>query len=151
MLTSAQKAAHNFAAPHEGLGNLLSQKRGVLKCTYDFAVQGGAVGSYKLLDSNGNAAKLPAGAIITQVYLHIVTAFVSTSNDGTISLGANTAVDLLAAVDADTLSGISAGVPVGTAGTMVRCTAERQITLAVAVHAMTAGKANFFVEFVISE
>lgn len=151
MLTAAQKARFDNTSPFEDLDKVLNQKRGVIKCQYDFAVLGGAVGSLALLDENGNPALLPSKAIITQVYLDIITACVSTGNDGTIALNANSAGDLLAAVDADTLSGVAAGIPVGTAGTMVKCTAARQITLAIATHALTAGKFNVFVEFVLSE
>lgn len=151
MLSSAQKTALGNHTPVEDLAICLNQKRGVLKCKYDFAVDGGAVGTILLNDENGNPAILPDKAIITQVYLDILTAFVSTGNNGTIALKANSSGDLLAAVDADTLSGVSAGVPVGTAATMVKLTAERQISLVVATNAMTAGKANFFVEFVLSD
>ncbi len=155
MLTAAQKVTFGTKSPLEPLAKALNQKRGVLKCPYDFAVQGGAVSTIKLLDDNGDPAILPLNAIITQVYFHIITAFVSTSNDGTIALTANSSGDLLAAVDADTLplsaSHPGAGIPIGTAATMVILTAARQISLEIATHAMTAGKANFYVEFVLSD
>lgn len=151
MLTAAQKLEMGNHTPVENLGKYLNKKRGLLKCVWNFADQGGAVGAILLLDDDGKPAILPSKAIITQVYIDVVTAMTSTSNDGTIALGANTGVDLLAAVDADTLSGVVAGIPVGTAATMVKLTAARQITLTVAVHALLTGKINVFVEYALSE
>jgi hypothetical protein len=151
MLTSAQKTLYGGHTPLEGFEKAVNQKRGVLKCKYDFASQGGAVGTIALRDENGDLATLPDNAIITQVYVDILTAFTSTGNNGTIALTANSSGDLLAAVDADTLSGVSAGVPTGSAATMVKLTAARTITLAIATNAITAGAANFFVEWVLSD
>lgn len=151
MLTSTQKARFDNTSPFEGLDKVINQKRGVIKCQYDFSTLGGAVGSITLNDENGDTPQLPSKAIITQVYIDIITACVSTSNDGTIALTANSTGDLLAAVDADTLSGVVAGIPVGTAAAMVKCTAARNIVLEIATHALTAGKFNVFVEFVLSD
>lgn len=151
MLSSTQKATCSSKSPFEHLDKLINQKRGLIKAQYDFAVSGGAIGSYKLLDENGDNVILPIKAIITQVYIDIVTAFTSTGGTGTIALSANSSGDLKAAVDADTLSGVVAGIPVGTAASMVKLTAERQILLEVATAALTAGKLNCFVEFAISD
>jgi hypothetical protein len=142
----------NSTASKVQLGTLLRNRKGTLKCIVDVANvnQGGAVGSHNLLDEDGNAVVLPAGAIITQGYLDIITAFTSTSNDGTIALNCNSAGDLLAAVDADTKSGITALVPVGTAATMVKTTAERTLQYTVAVHALLTGKAHVFLDYVLS-
>ncbi len=117
----------------------------VARATYDFAVSGGATGDHPL------GVTIPNKAIITRGIGNIITPFVSTSNDGTIALKANSAGDLLAAVDADTLSGVFDLIPVGTAATMVKLTDNRELTLTVAVHALTAGKAVFFVEYVLSD
>ncbi len=149
MLTAAQKLRFDNTAPFEGLDKLLNQKKGVLKCKYSFASQGGAVSTILLLDENGDAALLPDKAIITDVYLDIITACVSAGGTGTIALNANSAGDLLAAVDADTLSGIAAGIPAGTAATSVKLTAARQIALAIATAALTAGVFDVYVEFVL--
>lgn len=119
----------------------------VATAIFDVAAQTGgeaAVADYPL------GVIIPDNAIITLAYGDIITAFVSTSNDGTIALKAQSSADLLAAVDADTLSGLIALIPVGTAATMIKMTAARELTLSVAVHKMTAGKAVFFVEYVPS-
>lgn len=137
--------------PIEDLGKLLNQKRGLMKAVYDFSVLGGAVGTLNLVDDNGDVILLPSKAIVTQVYCDVVTAMASAGGTGTIALGVNTTVDLLAAVDADTKSGVFAGIPIGTAGTMVKCTAARHVQATIATEALTAGKLNVFVEFVLSE
>jgi hypothetical protein len=120
----------------------------VATAIFDVAAQSGgeaAVGAYPL------GVTIPDNAIITLGIADIITAFVSESNDGTIKLGSEDQDnDLLAAVDADTLSGIEALIPVGTAATMIKMTAARELVLTVAVHKLTAGKAVFFVEYVMS-
>lgn len=153
MLSSTQRSEMATHAPVENLGKYLCQKRSVLPLVYDFAVDGGAVSTIKLRDALTAevADKLPSGAIITQVYADVKTACASAGGTGTIALTANSAGDLLAAVDADTKSGIFAGIPIGTAGTMVKLTADRQISLAIATEALTAGKLYIFVEYVISQ
>ncbi len=153
MLTSLQKTSLGDKSPVDGLAIALNQKVGCLRLRYDFAVEGGATGTYTLRDENGNYPVLPIGAIVTQVFVDIITAVVSTSNDGTFALNLNAAGDLLAAVDADTFP-LSAGhpttgIPTGAAAVMVKATAARQITMAIATHAFTSGKFDVFVYFVL--
>ncbi len=140
-------------AANTQLGTLLRHRVGVLKGIIEVTsatLANGTVASHNLLNEDGNAVVLPAGAIIKQGWIDIITAFTSTSNDGTIALNANSAGDLLVAVDADTLSGVSTLVPIGTAGTMVKTTADRTIQYTVATHAILTGKAHVFLEFVLS-
>lgn len=134
------------------LGTLLRNRKGTLKGIIDVADsrQGGAVGAHNILDEDGNALVLPAGAIITQGYLDVITAMTSTGNNGTVAINANSAGDLLAAVDADTKSGITALVPVGTAATMVKTTAERTLQYTVATNALLTGKWHVFLDYVLS-
>lgn len=133
---------------------LVDRKVQVLKCVYSFAVDGGAVGTLTLRDGlTGKApCSLPNKAIITKAYYDVITQFVSTSNDGTIAIQANSAGDLLATVEPDATNSITTGlyamIPVGTAATMVKTTAARDIKMVIATHAFTAGKANFFIEYI---
>lgn len=151
MLTAAQRTRLDGLTPVEGLGTMLDRTKNVLKLSYDFAVQGGAVGSIPLYDVSGKTVQLPNKAIITGGYIDIITAMASAGNAGTIALGVNTGVDLKAAVDADTLAGIVALIPVGTAATAVKLTAARTPVAAIAVEALTAGKFNLFLEYVLSD
>lgn len=156
MITRGQKFhlnRMNSVASKTQLGTRLRNGKGSIKAIYDVSASPtdrGSVGSHNFLDEDGNAIVIPKGAIITQVYIDIITAFTSTSNDGTVAINANSAGDLLAAVDADTLSGVSAGVPVGTAATMVKTTADRTIQATVAVHKLLTGKMHCFIDYVLS-
>lgn len=149
MLTASQKTDTGTKSPLEMLSQYLNQKRGVIRVTWDFSVQGGAIGTYKLFDENSVPALLPSGAIVTQVYSDTQTA-TTTSASGTLALTLNSSGDLFTATAAATWSGIQAGTPTGSAATMVKATAARQLTAAIATGALTAGKVNFFVEFVLS-
>ncbi len=134
------------------IGTQLTDKKiQVMKAKWDFAVQGGAVSTINLKDVDGKDAVLPNKAVIRQVIIDRITAPTSAGGAGTIALNANSAGDLLVAVDADTLSAIHAGVPVGTAATAVKTTAQRTLTAAIATEALTAGKIIVFVEYYISE
>ena len=140
----------NSTAYKVKMGNQLDSQKGSVKAIYDFAVSGGAVSTISLLDDDGVAVVLPDNAIITSVYVDIITAMVSTGGTGTIALNSEGAGDLLAAVDADTLSGIAAGIPVGTAATAVKLTAERTLSVAIATAALTAGKFVAIVDYSVS-
>ena len=68
----------------------------------------------------------------------------------TIAFGANTTTDLKAATAIATYTGILAGVPVGTAATAVKTTAERTLTATIATATVTAGKIHFWVQYYVS-
>jgi hypothetical protein len=149
MLTAAQKTYFGTRSPMEPLGPVLVQKKGVLTAVYDFSVQGGAIGSLNLLDMDGNPALLPAGAIITNCTFDVITAL-TTSASGTMAVNSEGAGDLKAALAAASWTGKLAGVPVGTAATWVKLTAQRQIVATIATGAITAGKWYAFIEFLLS-
>lgn len=157
MLTQAQKDQLNLVQPAgygSPQGDVIGAKVGVIVGKYSFAKQGGAVGAINLLtDLNqpGSLAKLPSGAIIKSVIVDILTAMSSTGGGATVALSAQSAGDLLAAVDGDTLSGLVAGIPVGSAATSIKLTAERTLQATVAVEALLTGKFNVIVEYYISE
>ncbi len=137
----------NTFSPLEGSGTELHQTKNCVKAVWDFAVQGGAVGTLNLKDDQGDEIVLPAGAIITGGMIDVLTAMDSAGGTGTIALGANTGVDLLAAVDADTLSDLVAIVPVGTAATAVKLTAASNVKLDIGTEALTAGKIAVYLEY----
>lgn len=143
----------NATAAKVRLGDVIDCQRGSVKARYDFAVLGGAVGTVNLRDPDDalQSVKLPNKAIITHVLIDIITGMTSAGGTGTIALSANSAGDLKAAVDADTLSGIVAGIPVGTAASSIKLTAERTLTASIATEALTAGKFLVHVEYVVSE
>ncbi len=111
------------------------------KGEYDFAVDGGAVGTITLRsdgpDSIGN--DIPAGAVIMGGYLEVDTAVVSAT--GTVAVQAEAAGDLLAATGQAGLTiGRKSLVPVFTGATSVKTTARRNMQIVIGTAVLTAGK-----------
>ncbi|MDQ3671589.1 MAG: hypothetical protein M3364_04005 [Actinomycetota bacterium] len=116
------------------------------RAVYDFAVDGGAVGDIPL-----RGDKIPSGAIITDVLIHVDTVLTS-GGAATVALKAESAADLNAA---DAISGApwsSAGAKRGdltATSAPVKTTAERQIVATVATAVLTAGKFSAHVEYLV--
>jgi len=131
--------------------------------------------SERAVGAHGLGVYIPDNAIITNAWYDVITTFESpTSDAATIALSVQSADDLVAAIDiADSTNPYDAGVH-GTlvtapalgadaahdtalevialeAATKIKTTAERELTATIAVEAVTAGKLNLFVEYVISE
>ena len=130
--------------------------KGCARQVWDFAVNGGAVGTANL------DLLLPAGAIVTGGFIHVLEA-VTTSASGTLSVGLNTTTDLLAATAAGslTLNAILPLIPSTTAALdgnvqaagvtnsrPVLLTAERELKAAVATGALTGGKVAIYLEWI---
>lgn len=115
---------------------------------YDFAVDGGAVGSITLRGI-GSAA-IPSGAIVLDTVIEVLT--VPTSGGAaTAALQVEAANDV---VNAAVISGApwsttgrKAGIPVS-AATSVKTTAARTPALVVGAAALTAGKVRVSVEYI---
>lgn len=122
----------------------LSVKR-VARATYDFDVDGGAVSAI------GLGVSLPDNAVIINSFYEVITAMASSGNAGTFALSVESANDIVTAVDADTVSGLVAGIPEGTLANAVKLTSEQEITFTIAVEDLTAGKVVFFLEYVVSD
>ncbi len=125
--------------------------------------------------AHGLGVYLPSKAIITKVWIDVVTTFTSpTTDDASIALHVQAADDIVAAITIDDASnvwdagihGSKIGFPnLGAdaahdsalevaalfTGTYLKLTAVREITATVAVEALTAGKANIYVEYHISD
>lgn len=150
MLNATELAFFNKWAPLAGLGSVLAKDKMTMRCTYDFTVLGGAIGSVILRDAEGNPAVLPDKAVITQVYIDTITTPTS-GGAATIAINANSAGDLKAALAIASYTGIIAGIPVGTAATMVKLTAQRNIVATIAAFVLTAGKFDVFVDYVLGQ
>lgn len=144
---------YNNVDPHPQLGTFVDRTKNAMVVVYDFDAQGGATGTLKLLDDQGNPAIFPQGAIITNVVANVITDLTS-GGLATVSLGLLTTTDLLAATNFDDLTGFVAGVPVGTAaswvGPVTATEPGSQITATIGVAALTAGKVYFNIEYVIN-
>lgn len=136
----------------EESSNVLQLKR-MAKATYDFATDGGAIGSI------GIGPSLPDNAVITRLWYEVLTTFTSATDAATVALSIPTddSGGLKAAVaisnganpwDAGFHDGIQDGAA---ANFSEKTTAERQITMDIAVEALTAGKMMVFAEYFVSE
>lgn len=142
----------NVAAPIEGLGTVVHKTPCVLKAVMDFAVLGGAVGDLSLVDDQGNPAVLPQGAIVTKVLAYVVAA-VTSGGSATVALKAANAADLMTATAKASLSLAAKldGVPDGTAANAVGpLAADTRVKATVGTAALTAGKVQYFIHYVIS-
>ncbi len=150
MLNSVKRSRLAKFSPLEDLASVLHGQLGCLQAIYDFSVDGGAVGTIYLKDAFGEKAMLPSGALIKKVIIHVETALTS-GGLATISVGSEAAADLKAAtaVASYSLAANLDGVPDGAAANIVRLTADKQIQIAVAVAALTAGKLHVFVDYVV--
>lgn len=118
---------------------------------YDFAVDGGAVGTITLrgVDAAGN--EVPNGAVIMGGYVEVLTAFTS-GGAATVAVNSQAAGDLVAAAAVSgapwSTTGRKSVIPVFTGATTVKTTATRQLAITIATAALTAGKARVVVFYV---
>lgn len=98
---------------------------------------------------------IPANAVIRQVWFYTKTSLVSASNNGTIAVSCNSANDIFSAADIDATTGVAgqigSGVETGTAANMLKVSTACDVTFTVAVNAFTAGKMDWFIEYVVAE
>ncbi len=120
-----------------------------LMVSWSFADQGGAVTTVNLHTPKSNSPLLPKNAIVVGCYLDVLT---TPTGGGTIAFSTGkSAADLLTATTATTLTGIVACVPTGTAATAIKLTADVTPTMTVASTAVTAGKINVHILYLLSD
>lgn len=142
-----------------GVGTqLMTNTQRVIRCTFDFARLGGAVSTISLRSSTTDALNnplttclLPKGAIIMETLIDTITTPTS-SGSATIALSTGqVAADLLAATAYGSVTGILAGIPLGTAATAIKLTADRTPTATIATAALTAGKFYVLISYILSQ
>ncbi|MDG4796208.1 hypothetical protein [Micromonospora sp. WMMD1082] len=112
---------------------------------YEFARDGGAVGTITLRAAPGDAAgnELPAGAVILGGYVEVDTV-VTSGGAATVAVNSQAAGDLVAAAAVSgapwSTIGRKSVVPVFTGVTTVKTTATRRLAITIATAALTAGK-----------
>jgi hypothetical protein len=124
-----------------------------LTAVYDFATLGGAVGTVVLRDykDTSQQAQLPDGAIVRDCLIDVVTAPTS-GGSATIALGTGqSTTDLKAATAIASYTGLVACVPVGSAATAIKLTADRKPSATIATAALTAGVVNVHISYELSE
>lgn len=136
---------------------LIDKKVHTLKAQYDFANLGGTSGSKNLLDVDGKAAKLPDNAIVVDCLIDVITAPTSTGVPTLAISTGESAADIKAATALGSYTGLVACIPVGSAATSIKMTAERTPTITVttvSVNAdgtLTAGKLNVLIQYLLSD
>lgn len=117
------------------------------QATYNFATQGGAVGTISL------GVKLPKNAIIHQAWLYSITK-PTTSASGTLAFTCQNAGDVGAATAAASYAAAGAsiaGAATGAASAFTYTTAACTIQAVIATGALTAGKVTAFVEYTVHQ
>lgn len=145
--------------------------RYIASAIYDTAGNDSSLVSNKTIAAHGTGVYIPAGAIITKVWIDVITTFTSATDAATIAIMAQTANDIRAeiaisngtnvwdagvggsivgnaALDGNARTAIAAGA--AEAAAVIKCTAERELVATVAVEALTAGKAVIHAEYILS-
>ena len=120
--------------------------------TYDFDVDGGALGEHVLRGLDGSTSgTLPDNAIVQQGVIDVLTTLTSATNNSNLSVTMQTASDLKALTDISLLTSLQAMVPVDSAATMIKLTAARTVSLWVVSEGLTAGKLNILLRYILSD
>lgn len=110
------------------------------KGEFDFAVDGGAVGTIVLRSDDG---PIPAGSYITASLLDVLTLF-TTAAGATGALTIEAANDVVSATIVSgapySTTGLKSTTQVGTGATAIKTTVARSPSFVIAVGALTAGK-----------
>ncbi len=131
--------------PYKGPFPALSQ----IKCVrgqYDFAVDGGAISAINL-----HGEDIPADAVILFGYMHVKTAPVGSGASIAVHVEAANDIISVAAISGAPWSttGLKSIVPVATGATMKKTTVARKIQATITAAALTAGKFDVALFYVI--
>lgn len=137
----------NGTAQKYNLGTNLAKTHGLVVGKYSYAIQGGSsaadISLLRDLKDTSSTVVIPSGAIIKQVWFDVLTA----PSGGSLAFKAQTTGDLKASLAAGSWTGIVAGIPVGTAATMIKMTADRTVKMTVGSGTLTQGKINAYIEY----
>lgn len=141
------KARPKLTAGHLAVGFPAKRDEAVLNaggircesCTWDYSVDGGAVGTISF------GRLLPAGALVTKVYTDEQTA-VTAATSITLKAGSTA---LTAALDLTASSGVQSPALAGSAAGIKIATAS-ELNIAIATTAATAGKVKFYVQYLLA-
>lgn len=118
------------------------------KMTYDFAVDGGAVGTI----TPAVTCVIPSGAIVLQAIVDVITA-VTTGSTTTVAVQLQSANDIVNAATVAgapwSTTGLKAGIPVHTAATAIKLTADRTAKVVIGTADATAGKFTVYFLYVV--
>lgn len=137
------------AGPASQLGTeVITGSVKTVKAIYDYSQVGGLVSTVTLRDESGAPVKLPKGALVRDCIIDVVSAIVG---GNTISIGTGQAADdLKGSTAVGSITGRVACIPVGTAATAIKLTADRTPTMTIGTSAITGGKINVWIDYVLS-
>lgn len=119
----------------------------IVRAVYDFAVEGGAVGTIDLLGDT----VLPAGVTILGGFVEVHTA-VTSGGAGTLAISVEGAGDIVAAAAVSgapwSTTGRKSVVPVFTGASSVRTSVPRSVSAVIATAALTAGRVSIVLCYV---
>tara|TARA_Y100001963_G_scaffold148235_1_gene225779 strand:- start:697 stop:1212 length:516 start_codon:yes stop_codon:yes gene_type:complete len=114
------------------------------KAEYDFAVDGGVAGDISL------GVKIPDNAIVVGGFIEGITS-VTSSGSATVAVKLQSAADVAGATGKAALTGTAVVPCSAVLSAPFKLTAERTVTITVAVAALTAGKFNVWIEYFVGE
>lgn len=131
------------------LGDLVNKTQNLVRVTWDYTVDGGAVGTI----SPSRGAVLPASAIITRAWFNTLTTLVAGSGTPTIAWNSEGAGDIYAAATYAnfTAANFVAGIEDGTTTHSLKMLADRTVKMTIASASVTAGKIDLFIEYVLGQ
>lgn len=150
---AASAAEINQAADADALAADGLMRMCVARATYDFAEHGGAISAI------GLGVTIPDNAIICGGFVDVVTTLTTAGADaGTIALHVQSANDIVSAIAVSNVAnpwdaGLHAIVPKANTpeSTGIKLTAAREITATIAGQAVTAGKFNVFLYYLVGD
>jgi hypothetical protein len=122
--------------------------------TYDFAVEGGAISTIAL------GTSLPDNAIVRYCYYDVLTTLTSSTDAATMAINIPTDGDLQAAIaisdgtnpyDAGLIECDTKGTDMSDPSTFIKTTAARDVSVVIAVEAVTAGKFVLYLVYDVSD
>lgn len=146
---------HIARAPSGGIkseSKLMVQK--IARFIFDASMTDSAGAANSAVGTHGTGVFLPIGAVITRTWFQVKTAFTSTDSTATLAIKCNSAGDAYAATavsGAPGTTGFVTGIQDGTITHMISMTAEREVSVAVAVEALLVGRLIGFIEYSIGE
>lgn len=142
------KASPGAMLKHQLGSRVVTNQIFIAKAKYDFAVQGGTQITGNLVGEDGKSVVLPNKAVIVDCLLDVLTDGAA-GGTGTMSISSNGAGDIKGTLAAASYTGLVACVPVGTAATAIKLTADRKLTYTIATGNWTQGKIWVYVYYIL--
>lgn len=122
---------------------------------FDFSQLDSAGAANSAIGAHPMNVFLPAKAVIVRSWYQVQSAFTSATNAGTIAMKCEAANDIKSALAVSDstfgTTGFKEGVSDGTAANFKQASVERELTVTVAVEALTAGRLILMVEYHVGE